>query len=369
MKNCIYVVIICSVLLATALIFGGCGNGVEAEVLGAVEVAEPELLDFATDEQPLEPQAQETAGQPRQVFREVPRQDMFDAPTQDAPEQTVLGRPADMLPIDPTGVWGDALEEYLAQFLPIFHNARYEEWTWLSWWKSDGFDFIEWLPNISNTQSLDSEYGITFHFRNPMTSERILIDDVPFLTQRSGQSLWHDDRAWTRVFIAHRFNLYLLDETDIPVLIIRWALAPYYFYPGELITLHRFQDGEFVFVQDLSMWESVDFLRDEGGRLFIEYRTTVGPYVDLRLMHINEEITTEPALFAEGWGLVRNYFTGEEFYESCPDRRQLQSFETHDERLEYLLGIPLTRVEHLACITRQLMEQISARLRDEGLVG
>ena len=93
MKNCIYVVIICSVLLAAALIFGGCGNDVEAEVLGAVETAEPELSDYATDEQSLETQAQEAARRPRRELYELPRKDRPDTSGQDAPEQNALELP------------------------------------------------------------------------------------------------------------------------------------------------------------------------------------------------------------------------------------------------------------------------------------
>ena len=112
MKKCIYILVICSVLIAAVLMVGGCGYDVEAmgsvtaELAEQTESAPPEILE--PPHVVLEPEAHEPL-------------------IQEPPEP--LNPPDELLfvpPIDPTGVWGDALEEYLAQFLSLFHNGYTE---------------------------------------------------------------------------------------------------------------------------------------------------------------------------------------------------------------------------------------------------
>ena len=273
----------------------------------------------------------------------------------------------DMPPIDPTGVWGDALVEYLAQFLPIFHNVRLVNTGQGYWWRADWYDFIEHLPIAAEIPpNLPyGGYGYAFVFRDPMTGKRLAIEDTPFLNLRSG--VRDDGEIWSRTEIALGFRLLFLNNSDIPELIINWAVPPDA-YRGGTATLHRFRDGAFEFVKELSTREGVGFYRADDGRVFIRYCGWIlhRSGVNLHLIYFNDEIITEPALVTD-WQTrtMHNFFTGETF-----DRTPHWDIsEPADEILGYYLGMPLSSVVTPENLRNQIMEQVSARLRDEGIVG
>ena len=399
MKKCICVLLICGALFMFVLMIGGCGSDVEADVTGSVEVEGAELLDSVVEEHALETQAQEAAQRPRREPREVPRREGPDTSAQGAgeqaapelPEREQLSRRLSDLPpappVDPTGVWGGALEEYLAQYLPIFHNARHIEGVFDSIWLGNWSDFVERLPDDSGGRIWPQVYGTYFVFSDPMTGQRIEIDDAPFLTQRSGvlYDFYGVECIWTEVYIAHYFRLLYLDDSGIPYLVINWAVAPCVHYPGNLTTLHRFRDGAFEFVDDLSLWGGISFYRAEDGRLFIFHGSTVAGWIDLRSFRINDNgrIASAPALSIDGWpGTIINHLTGDEFLRYCPETNSMISREYGEywenlgcartfvqAQLSYYLGVPITRIDTQENVQEDLMERISRRLRDEGLVG
>ena len=386
MKKSVYVLLICCAWFMFALTIGGCGSDVEPEVQIAAEIAEPELSDSAIEEQSLEVQAQDVVGQLRRELREVALRVTPDTPVVEASElptyeplrQQVGSYPAP--PVDPTGVWGDALEEYLAQFLSLFHNAedRDSPGDWARWGDADWWDFVEVLPDDPDLPRIFwAEYETNFVFRNPITAERLEGFDIPYLARHSVSMREYDGtiRSWTISLIATHFELFFLDDTDIPTLLIHWN-TPIWLVPEWQITLHRFRDGSFEHVENLSLQANVSFHRAEDSRLFIEYHSVVARMIDLRLLYLYDEITTTPVLSTNGdrHEAIRNHLTGEEFLIFYPDggfiQREYWASERFGEaRLEYYLGVPITRIEPLYTMHEQLMERVSQRLRDEGLVG
>jgi len=243
--------------------------------------------------------------------------------------------------------WEIALAEYLAQFLPIFHNIRHVETEWWSGWVSDWDDFIELLD-------------VGYVYRNPITGERLTIDDVPFLNQRF--DTWYDDdgerHTWSATEIATHFDLFDFDGSGIPALVIYWS-SPHYevIHP---VTLHHFRNGAFEFVDYLSTYRGVDFFRADDGRLLISYHSTVASMIDLRLLYLNNEITTEPALSTDGWtGTVHNHLTGEYFGRDEPwgNFVGIGDADSLGELLVALLGFNVTRIEPLADLQEQFIKR------------
>ena len=305
-----------------------------------------------------------------QAPTELPPQEAPQLPELPVPGVLELPEQIPAPPIDPTGVWGEALEEYLAQFLPIFHNARYREpveWRPWKWWESDWEDFVEWHDGDWWLQE-NQGYGYTYFYRNPITGERILIDDVPYLNQRSG--IWYDEdgenHVWSITEIATGFDVFYLDGSNIPYLVIYWD------WPqgegAQSATLHRFQNGAFEFVKELSAGMSIGFYRAADGRLFIDYRSTVAHMLEMRLLHLNDEISIEPVLSTDGWtGTLYNHLTGEYFLQYADGSMRWEGLSPGNRR-ENMLGMPLTQIEPLEDLKTQLIENISAQLRAEGLV-
>ena len=283
--------------------------------------------------------------------------------------------PSDGNDIEPRVVWEEALVEYLEQFLPIFHNVRYEETVWRAWqldvsgWESDWSDFIEWYDGYWSLLE-NTGYGYTYFYRNPITGERLAVDDVPYLNQRSGT--WYDNngesRTWSITKIATRFELFDFDGTGIPELLIYWN------WPqdetAQSTTLHRFHNDTFEFVKDLSEWMWIGFYRADDDRIFIDYRSTVAHMLEMRLMYLNDEVTIKPALSTYGgWpaATLYNHLTGEYFLQ-YPDGSMQWKGLTTENRREEMLGMSLTRIEPMKTLQAQLIELTSARLRVNGLI-
>ena len=392
MKKYIYVLLICSLMLAAALIFGGCGFDDEpmaqeasAEFPEQAEPAIPVPVMLEHQPQPLDAQELETHDLP-----EVAEQESYGATEPETirlpiPDATITW-PADMPkapPVDPTGVWGYALEEYLAQFLPIFHNARFIETYWWSRWESDFSDFVERLPDDSNDPNRSRDYGVYFLFRNPMTGQRLEVNDVPYITHYTGT--WYDydgvRRQWPFLNISYSFELLYLDDSDIPALVII-GHHPLWFEPTWPTTLHLFRDGVFEFAGNISL-SGASFFRSEDGRIFVGHFTPVAGMIHLCLLSINGEAATKRVLNSDGWTrAIFNYLTGEEFLQLCPEdgsaiRRDYWAYwedpdfeGNHFEiRISYYLGFQVRAIEPQETMHEHLMERVSRRLRDEGLVG
>ena len=343
---------------------------------------EPELPAELPTQDAYEPPAEEPVEIPPQELPELPLPEPPEPPEDPIP--TPPEEPTPTLPIDPTGIWGDALEEYLAQFLPLFHSAGDREspryWWWTDWYPSDWWDFVEVTSDDPDSRRpFYGEYGVDFVFRNPMTGGRVEIDDdVPYLVHHSWTSEDDDGelRSWSAANIATHFELFFLDDTGIPKLLIYWN-HPTWREPGVAISLHRFRDGSFEFVDYLSLWEWVGFYRAEDGSLLAGYGTTVAHMIDLRFLYINDEITTVPALSTDGWtGVILNHLTGEEFLQFCPDDRSRIGREywfteewREESRLEYYLGMSLEMIEPEEAMHEQLMKSVGQRLREAKLIG
>ena len=371
MKNRVYVLLICCTSFMFAFMIGGCGYDVKPDVEVNVEFseqAEPAPKEIP-QQHPLEPPQPET---PEPPIREQPEP---PGPLEEIPEEIIP-----VPPIDPTGVWGGALEDYLAQFLSLFHNAgdRDSPGDLAGWGDADWWDFVEILPDDPDLpRTFEAEYETNFVFRNPITAERLEGFDIPYLARRSVSAQEHDGtiRSWTIALIATHFELFFLDDTDIPILLIHWN-TPIWLIPEWPITLHRFRDGSFEPVETFYLQSSVSFYRSEHLGLLIEYHSVAAHMIDLRLLHLCDEITTVPVLSTSGGrpATVLNHLTGEEFPIFYPDggfiQREYWLGERFPEnRLEYYLGVPITRVEPHDTMHEQLMERVSQRLRNEGLVG
>ena len=261
--------------------------------------------------------------------------------------------------------WEVALEEYLDQFPPIFHHPEYIESDWGNWWSTNWHDFIEFFVDEEGNKIGDTEphsYGVTYHYRNPITDEQLNIDEVPFLYQSSWIRIDADEREHqeSTTWIATGFQLFDLDDTGIPALVIYWNYSRQAITssPGQRVTLHLYRDGSFEFVADLSRG-GVGFLRDEEGRIFLSMGSPVAHFVDLRLMELGDEIVIEPILSTSGGmpPVVYNHLTGE-YTEGVhfPGWRDRQGY-GYDEKL----GLFLTRIEPQSDLVNQLMETISGR--------
>ena len=262
--------------------------------------------------------------------------------------------------------WEVALEGYLEQFLPIFHHPEYIERDWgNNWWRSDWYDFIEFLVDEEGIKIGETEahsYGITYRFRNPTTYEYLNIDETPFLYQSSWVRINADRREHheSMTWVANRFQLFDLDDTGIPALVIYWSPSRHAITtsPGQRVTLHLYCNGSYEFVADLSH-SGVGFLRDEEGRIFLSMGSPVAHMVDLRLMELGDEIVIEPILSTSGSMpvIVYNHLTGE-YTEGVhfPGWRDREGY-GYDEKL----GLFLTRIEPQSDLVNQLMEIISER--------
>ena len=281
--------------------------------------------------------------------------------------------PNDGNDIEARAVLEEALVEYLEQFLPIFHNVRYEETVWRAWqpdvsgWESDWSDFIEWYDGYWSLLE-STGYGYTYFYRNPITGECLAVDDVPYLNRRSGTWYNHngESRAWSTTEIATSFDLFDFDGDGIPELVIYWN------WPqdetAQSTTLHRFRNGKFEFVKELSQWMWIGFYRADDDRIFIDYRSTVAHMLEMRLMYLNDEITIKPALSTDGWtATLYNHLTGEYFLR-YPDRSMRWEGLSTENRREEMLGMSLTRIEPMKTLQAQLIELTSARLRVNGLI-
>jgi len=273
-------------------------------------------------------------------------------------EQESQSEPLQEISFEPTADWEEALVEYLMQFPPIFRNTSLREGVMGIWWASDWHDFVEWI-----TDGRQENYGYDFIFRDAVTGQRIFIEDMPYLNRR----IWYDsygEQTGSRSEIAIGFRLFDLDGSGIPMLIIDWKRPTRGVYPGGISTLHRFNDGVFEFAAELSTWDGISFYRGADGRLFIEHTSTVAHMIDLRLLHLNDEITMERALYTDGYTTtVYNYLTGEYFvrYPGSPLFVGIDAV-WHEELLEALLGMSLTRIEQEEALQKQLLELISSRL-------
>ena len=262
--------------------------------------------------------------------------------------------------------WEAALEEYLEQYYPIFHHPEYRESDWgNNWWRSDWYDFIEFLVDEEGSKIGETEahnYGITYRFRNPTTYEYLNIDETPFLHQSSWVRIDADGREHhgSMTWVANRFQLFDLDNTGIPALAIYWSPSRHAITtsPEHRVTLHLYCNGSYEFVADLSH-SGVGFLRDEEGRIFLSMGSPVAHMVDLRLIELGDEIVIEPILSTSGSMpvIVYNHLTGE-YSEGVhfPGWRDREGY-GYDEKL----GLFLTRIEPQSDLVNQLMEIISER--------
>jgi len=257
--------------------------------------------------------------------------------------------------------WEVALVEYLAQFTPIFHNVRYIETEWGSWWSSDWEDFVEWVDVFDGRG-----YGYSYIFRDPVTGERLMIDDTLFLNFLSGE--WLDEETgesqiWSRSEIATGFDLFDFDGSGIPHLIIYWSSPNDEI--AQSLTLHRFRNGTFEVGEDLEASMGASFLRSVyGDRLLISYGSTVASWIDIRLLHLNDEITTEPVLSTDGWtGMVHNHLTGEYFGRDEPWGwfAGIYDGDSWEEILDTLLGFLVTRIEPMSEMQARITELVSSR--------
>jgi len=307
-----------------------------------------------------------------------PPSEMPTEPTvQEMPESTIQEIPQSYEPtpitFEPTEDWEIALVEYLAQFPPMFHNVRFRDESWASWWESDWHDFVEELVEYWSDEWWELEnlsYGYTFVFRDPLTGERVEIDDVPYLNQLF--SVWYDDNdvqgTWTGAEIATHFDLLDLDGSGISALVIYWSISPQNMKPGVAVTLHRFRNGAYESVTTLSNGLDVAFYRADDGMLFIEYISTVAHMIDLFLLHLDDVVTIEPVLSTDGWtGTVQNHLTGE-YFEQDEFWGRYREFEWEwEEYLAALLGQPLTRIGRME-VQEQLTEFIAVQLRANGRI-
>jgi len=314
---------------------------------------------------------------------EIPIEPTVQETVEPAMQETPQLYESESVPFEPTEDWEIALVGYLAQFTPMFHNVRFRDEPWGSWWESDWRDFVEELVDERSEEWRQMEnrgYGYTFIFHDSLTGERVAIDDVPYLNQRSGA--WYDEHGvlhtWSRTEISTHFGLFDLDDTGIPALVIYWNISQQATNPGMTVTLHRFRNGEFEFVTTLSTWGGVGFYRADDGRLFIEYGSTVSQWLDLHIFHLDDEITTEPVLttipstilFIDG-GItkVHNHLTGEYVEEDELWARFVWIDDdwsvSYEAFLGEVLGIPLTRIERME-VQEQLTEFIAEQLRADG---
>lgn len=257
--------------------------------------------------------------------------------------------------IEPLPHWANPLVEYLSQFPPLFRNIGFREETWGSWWQSDWQDFVEVLVEHGSDEWREMEnhgYGYTFIFSDPLTGERIAIDDATYLDRIAGGS---------GAKIAYGFGLFDLEDSGMPTLVIYWTRSPDSLYPGVIITMHRYNNGTFEFATQLSWWEGIEFYRCDNGRLFIEYISTVAHMIDLRLLHIDEIITTEAVLRTCGYsgptGNVYNLLT-DEYFARDVSLWAYFDVDSHAELLGALLGTPLTKIERMDDIQEQITNLI-----------
>lgn len=258
--------------------------------------------------------------------------------------------------------WEDALVEYLAQFLPIFHDVGRvaSRWWPFMWWESAWeefvYRFVEWGTDEfwEMLDRGDLGYEHEYIFQNSMTGERIFAPDVPYLR-------WNGFRNE----IAIGFNLFDLNDRGVPYLVVYWD-SPYN-DPFQSATLHRFRDGNFEFVKELASGSWVSFYRGDDGGVFIDFMSTVAHMLDFRLMHLGDEIIITPVLSTDGWtGALYNHLTGEEVLRNEDDGNWGEL--TSENRREGMLGMEFERIEPREDLRRQFTEIVSERLRREGLV-
>jgi len=207
-----------------------------------------------------------------------------------------------------------------------------------------------------------------------MTGERVTIGDVAYLNQRSGE--WLDDdgtrHTWSQVEIAGSFNLFDLDGSGIPVVIINWTPSPHD-QPFGPAMLYRFNDGAFELGAVLYEWGGVNLYRTEDDRVFVERPSVVASMFDLGLLHLGDEITIEPALSTDGWtGTVHNHLTNE-YFERYGDDPQGELIGigmrySIEELLGALIGEELTKIERMETVQRQFVEFVSEQLRADGRI-
>jgi len=281
-----------------------------------------------------------------------PKPDKEELQTQYLPQETPYKQP---------------LIDYLAKFPPLFHNIRFIDEAWASWWQSDWQDFVEVLVEERSDEWREMEnhgYGYTFTFRDPLTGECVKIEDVAYLNWRSGGDWARAEIDWARAEIATNFDLFDLDGTGTPALVIYWSISPANIEPGVAVTLHRFYNGSFRFVAELSEWAGVEFYRTEDGRLFIEYISTVASWISLYLLDLDDEVTIGSVLYTDGWtGNVYNRLTGEYFtrHEWWGSFVGIYEY-SHEALLSALLGEPLTRIERMGDLQEQVIELVLEQL-------
>jgi hypothetical protein len=199
------------------------------------------------------------------------------------------------------------------------------------------------------------------------------IDETIFLHRHSWDWIDDDGREHqrTNTWIATGFQLFDLDNTGVPALVIYWSpsVLAVSEYPGQRLTLHLYDNGSFEFVEELSTFEGIGFYQDEEGRIFLDYISTVAHMVDLRLITFGDEIMIEPILSTSSSlpVVVYNHLTGEYTEGAYSNggwfpRWRGHSY-MHDDGFDEKLGLLLTRVEPRSDLVNQLMETISGRMQ------
>jgi len=350
------------VLTVLVLVATGCSS--DAEPINDEPIADTEVPTSISTPMPATPPAPTPSPTPTPTVSPTPTSSPSQTPTSTVP------------PLEPSEDWEIALVEFLMQFPPMFHNVRYEDHSWISYWISDWGDYVEelivyWSEEWHQAEQLG--YGYSYIFRDIMTGERLIADDVAYLNQRSGK--WLDDdgtqHTWSQVEIAGHFDLLDLDGSGIPVLIIYWTPSPHD-QPFGSTMLYHFNNGAFELGAVLSDWDSINFYRTEDGRVFVDRLSPVASMINMVLLHLSDEITTEPVLSTDGWtGTVHNHLTGEYFERYDGTHSELIGIEWRDsieEFLSALIGEELMKIERMETVQIQFIEFVSQQLRADGRI-
>ena len=251
------------------------------------------------------------------------------------PEETTVEAPSCPEPEISDSVRA-ALEDFLGEMLPVFmRNGQ--------GWRS----FVQ----IHCHEDRWGHYPEAFTYQDPITGQRVHINDMPYLTMielRDGRTL---------PAIATDFWLYDLDENDIPVLVVSWHTHKLGIADNWHIRFYRYINGSYQLAGNFQA--PFTLYRDQHGRM------VAGIWTYDRLMRLDfiafydGELVREPIIEKLNWPYWQNHLTGE------------QIFELEDTALHYIPGMPdepLIAIRRLPQLEQSLSEAVTQRLLDEGRI-
>lgn len=272
-----------------------------------------------------------------------------------------------MAEIESVGNWEVALEDFLSEFLPFFTSptTMWDDWE-VGGWKR----FVR-----PYRDDLWFEYGTEFAFYDPVTGNRVQIDDVPYLRQEIPHiaSRHPEFGSWgAQVTIATDFTLYDLDSNGIPDVLISWESDVGWFASGDggwELTVHRYIDGTYELVGGI--WGPYAlYLDDNREPIFLRFTYNAG-FMDADSIVFNDRrMDLVPIIERIEWERFYSHQI-DEYVAIDPFQFPVSDWWEAFPTTIAVPGVPdgtWILIEQMAELQERLTETITQRLRAEGRV-